>query len=252
MRRSSSRSSVDDAVRRTTVAQRRMAGGSLDGRAEAAAPLPDRPKGAPYRPGDYTALLPWGYAGDASTKNGWHSIHLTEADATAEDAPYLHFGLAPAENNAVGIGGTMDAGTWELYVDDDWWRLEGLSQGTTDMLGVYLTANGAADAVGMTLQGPEYQTLDITADLDHVALDMFTLGAQAYLDVQDDGDVYLRLDCSGTGSAAAWVQLNESAADPPAPSGNRVRVFAKDNGAGKTQLCARFATGAVQVVATQP
>jgi hypothetical protein len=38
----------------------------------------------------------------------------------------------------------------------------------------------------------------------------------------------------------------------PAALGDTGRVYCKDNGAGKTQLCVRFATGAVQVIATEP
>lgn len=41
----------------------------------------------------------------------------------------------------------------------------------------------------------------------------------------------------------------------PAPSNaaaNRARIFAQDNGAGKTQICAIFSSGAVQVIATEP
>jgi hypothetical protein len=41
-------------------------------------------------------------------------------------------------------------------------------------------------------------------------------------------------------------------ADPAAPAANKGRLYFRDNGAGKTQLCARFPTGAVQVVATEP
>jgi hypothetical protein len=41
-------------------------------------------------------------------------------------------------------------------------------------------------------------------------------------------------------------------ADPAAPSANRARLFARDNGVGKTQLCVLFPTGAVQVLATEP
>jgi hypothetical protein len=41
-------------------------------------------------------------------------------------------------------------------------------------------------------------------------------------------------------------------ADPPAPSADKAILFARDDGAGKTQLCVRFATGAVQVLATEP
>ena len=41
-------------------------------------------------------------------------------------------------------------------------------------------------------------------------------------------------------------------ADPAAPSANMAKLYAKDNGSGKTQLVVRFATGAVQVIATEP
>jgi hypothetical protein len=39
---------------------------------------------------------------------------------------------------------------------------------------------------------------------------------------------------------------------PAAPGLNRARLFLKDNGLGKTQLCVRFNTGAIKVLATQP
>lgn len=41
-------------------------------------------------------------------------------------------------------------------------------------------------------------------------------------------------------------------ADYAAPGANKGRVYARDNGAGKTQLVARFPSGAVQVIATEP
>jgi hypothetical protein len=39
---------------------------------------------------------------------------------------------------------------------------------------------------------------------------------------------------------------------PAAADESHARLFARVNGAGKTQLCVRFATGAVQVIATEP
>jgi hypothetical protein len=39
--------------------------------------------------------------------------------------------------------------------------------------------------------------------------------------------------------------------DPAAPAANQAVVYARDNG-GKTQLCVRFNTGAIQVLATEP
>jgi hypothetical protein len=41
-------------------------------------------------------------------------------------------------------------------------------------------------------------------------------------------------------------------ADPAAPAANQAVVYARDNGSGKTQLCVRFNTGAVQVISTEP
>jgi hypothetical protein len=48
------------------------------------------------------------------------------------------------------------------------------------------------------------------------------------------------------------LEFTEEAGDPAAPAANGVVLYAKDNGAGKTALYARFATGAVQEVAVQP
>lgn len=45
---------------------------------------------------------------------------------------------------------------------------------------------------------------------------------------------------------------DESSADHSAPSSGACTLYLKDNGAGKTQLIARFNTGAVQVLATEP
>lgn len=39
---------------------------------------------------------------------------------------------------------------------------------------------------------------------------------------------------------------------PSAPAANNVYLYAQDNGAGKTQLMARFATGAAQQIAIEP
>jgi hypothetical protein len=44
----------------------------------------------------------------------------------------------------------------------------------------------------------------------------------------------------------------EEITDPSAPAANYGVLYFRDDGAGKTQLCVRFATGAVQVIATEP
>lgn len=49
-----------------------------------------------------------------------------------------------------------------------------------------------------------------------------------------------------------FIETRELAGgDPTAPAVDRIKIYAKDNGAGKTQLCVRFATGAAVVIATE-
>lgn len=54
------------------------------------------------------------------------------------------------------------------------------------------------------------------------------------------------------GSLNPYLEGVEVPSDPNAPTANGGRLFLRDNGAGKTQLCVRFANGNVQVVSTEP
>lgn len=60
----------------------------------------------------------------------------------------------------------------------------------------------------------------------------------------------------GLGSVSTTVESGGAyfpeVTDRSAPAGNTAVLYAKDNGAGKTQLVVRFNTGAVQVIATEP
>jgi len=51
---------------------------------------------------------------------------------------------------------------------------------------------------------------------------------------------------------AGALELPEWATAPAAPAANNVRIYAEDNGAGKTRLMALFATGAAQQIAIEP
>lgn len=48
-----------------------------------------------------------------------------------------------------------------------------------------------------------------------------------------------------------FIEIPESGTAPSAPGTNRVRVYAVESG-GKTQLAARFPTGAAQQIAIEP
>lgn len=60
------------------------------------------------------------------------------------------------------------------------------------------------------------------------------------------------LDVRGDIGLEQLIQFRAEISDPAAPAANRGKFYIRDNGAGKTQLCVRFATGAVQVLATEP
>lgn len=49
----------------------------------------------------------------------------------------------------------------------------------------------------------------------------------------------------------AFIEMGEIT-EPSAPGSGGGRLYLKDNGSGKTQLCVRFSSGAVQVLATEP
>jgi hypothetical protein len=52
-------------------------------------------------------------------------------------------------------------------------------------------------------------------------------------------------------NSEGYVDLGEISL-PSAPSANTGRLFVRDNGSGKSQLVVRFASGAEQVISTQP
>ncbi len=47
------------------------------------------------------------------------------------------------------------------------------------------------------------------------------------------------------------IRIEERTGDPDGVT-DRAYLFSKDNGAGKTQICVKFPSGAVQVLATEP
>jgi len=95
---------------------------------------------------------------------------------------------------------------------------------------------------------------------DASAESLIVLGS--HINMETSGDGHLRLN---TSKADTGVKFNKNikitpggyienfeVSEPAAPAVNGARLYSKDNGSGKTQLCVRFNTGVSQCFATQP
>jgi len=80
--------------------------------------------------------------------------------------------------------------------------------------------------------------LDTLRTNDNFIVDQLLTTAKSILNTATDG--------------TGFLEMREQTADPAAPSVSQGRIFVKDNGSGKSQLCVRFNSGAVQVIATEP
>ena len=67
------------------------------------------------------------------------------------------------------------------------------------------------------------------------------------LDIDENGDAKI----TGNAGLAGYMDIDEIAG-VPTPAPDFARLFAQDNGSGKTQLVVQFSTGALQILATEP
>ena len=99
---------------------------------------------------------------------------------------------------------------------------------------------------GTYTDGSNFVQAELAATSTSVTLSAVTAGTGA-----DNVPVILAPAGTSQIEVGNGVQFTEMTA-PSAPAANKVILFAQDNGAGKTQLMALFASGAAQVLATEP
>jgi hypothetical protein len=76
------------------------------------------------------------------------------------------------------------------------------------------------------------------------------LASTGNIDLKPANGGYVNVGSVGAG-ANGYIIMSERT-DPAAPGVNQAALYTRDNGAGKTQIVARFNTGAVVVIATEP
>jgi hypothetical protein len=125
----------------------------------------------------------------------------------------------------------------------------GFMRWNSNVLEIGAEAAGTGSNRSLTLSSPGGNLL-LRAGTSPWELRLTTAGhfAPASGNNQDNGDAN---NTWRNTFRAGYSEVVEMTA-PASPSANRVRIFAQDNGAGKTQLMALFATGAAQQLAIEP
>lgn len=164
-------------------------------------------------------------------------------------------GKAGDEASVVGLFRAADAQTASIFK----------VQGTTHADAFQVSAAGNVTIGDATLDtallrlhtSTDQLALEVRVDSGQTAkLMQAVTGSTTVLDLDKNGVLRLlganaSLDIRGT-TGSGFIQLGEQSIDPSAPAADKGVVFMRDNGSGKTQFCARFPTGAVQVLATEP
>lgn len=128
--------------------------------------------------------------------------------------------------------------------------------GYTTALGSAAVASGdRSTALGAAAQATTVRATAVGQNAQATtALYGVAIGADATCTHQDS----VALGRGSTTTTSLQVQIGGrhiamlEVSDPAAAPVDGARLYARDNGAGKTQLCVRFATGATQVIATEP
>jgi hypothetical protein len=179
------------------------------------------------------------------TTLGSYGVHGSSSDTGGgvRGEAVSGYGVYGSSNSNFGVYGTSNSthGVFGSSNSTGWSAALGWSSGnSTGVQGVSGDTQPAAKA-NTGVYG--YATQDSTArgvigetTAGHGVHGIATTGYAGYF----DGKVYTN----------KFYELTEIAA-PVAPGNNRARVFLKDNGSGKTQLCVKFANGTVTILATE-
>lgn len=158
--------------------------------------------------------------------------------------PYVSTATVPATAKRVNVrgasGGTIDTGRW---TQDASGHLVPKVTNAYDIGSLAVRARNLYLAGGAVLDG---QIAALHTELQAAGSIYWT--GRSVIRSPADGIVSI---VNQAGTLGGALQLLERT-DPAAPAANIGLLYMRDNGSGKTQLVARFPTGAIQVIATEP
>lgn len=162
----------------------------------------------------------------------------TVLDLTAQNSQEVALGLHSFRGDFTIYNPATDQ--WAFAVDSGLEAFMQVSEGTGNPIG-FGNADVGQNAT-VTIQSKDgVKTVYPTLKLKTISGQ-----DQNLLSLQDSSNVELAA-FTVTGSMLMVEQT-----EPAAPAADKVLVYAKDNGSGKTQLMARFSSGAAQQIAIQP
>jgi hypothetical protein len=173
-------------------------------------------------------------------------------------------GVYGVSSGSTGVHGVSSSYFGVYAESDSYIALYGLSNSSTGVVG-FSTANsqpaslGWANADSTGVQGVSGASAPLakakTGVYGYAAQDNFSRGvtgeSPAGIGVYGISNSGYGVYSAGRVYTTKYYEMGEIT-NPAAPIANRARLFIRDNGLGKTQLCVRFNTGAVHVIATQP
>jgi hypothetical protein len=128
-----------------------------------------------------------------------------------------------------------------------------IKDGSDTIMAMYAEIDGGVGASGtLESRGKNADNPEGALELVAITYDGSAHNAVASLSIlMETFNGTMVLDASAIRVNQAYIDMTEQTT-PSAPGVNRARLFVRDNGSGKTQLCVLFNSGAVQVIATEP
>lgn len=180
----------------------------------------------------------WGVIGGADYMDNLNRLDLTANNLFISATTYFNGGNATLGRNGDATSTASQKNSFAFSFQNSLWN-----------------GSVATAANGWQIQSIASETVNLASRL---AFNSVQNGNAEMLTLLSGGNVGIattspaeRLHVAGNVKATGYAELTEMTA-PGAPATNDARLYLEDNGAGKTRLMARFATGAAVQVAIEP
>jgi hypothetical protein len=199
-----------------------------------------------------------GAAGATRPRTGYFGTSvISPILATGSDSGTITLGashdvvLAWDAANQLALRNSTSGQTFRVYGTftnaSNYERLEMAWDGSNNWFRIAATAAGSGTnrSIAFVTGGSSRWRLDSSGNWIAIADNSYDIGSAS----ARPRDLFLGRNL--VQAAGGYYELTEIA-EPGAPGANGARLYSKDNGSGKSQLCARFASGASQCFATEP